>query len=133
MRDATDQNLLVDPPPEAARVAEPGAPEEQPEATRTLARISQVVGYLFTVIYTLLGIRLLLALVAANPEAGFTRFIAAITNPLYLPFEGVLPALTTDGGYTLALPVLLAILMYALLHGLIKALLRTIGHRPTYL
>src|SRR5215212_3171118 len=49
--------------------------EREVERARGLARVSQVVDYIFYVIYALLGIRLLLALLAARRRAGFVQFI----------------------------------------------------------
>ena len=45
--------------------------EREVERSRSLARVSQVVDYIFWVIYALLGMRFLLALLAARSSAGF--------------------------------------------------------------
>jgi len=99
---------------------------------RHTARVAQFVDYAFWLLYGLLGIRLVLALIGARPRAGFVQAIQAITNPLYAPFRGILPNLTTEGGYTLVLPVLFAIFMYLLLHLAVRGLLRLIGERRTH-
>src|SRR5258705_6887350 len=44
---------------------------------RGLARDSQIVDYIFYVIYALIGMRFLLALLAARSTAGFVRFVVA--------------------------------------------------------
>jgi len=98
---------------------------------RGLARVSQVVDYLFYVVYALLAIRLVLALIAARSSAGFVQVIHAVTAPFYAPFRGIVASPSAEGGYTLALPIVIAILVYALLHVGIKALLRLIAHRRT--
>ncbi|MGQ0701678.1 MAG: YggT family protein [Gemmatimonadales bacterium] len=105
--------------------------EREVTRSRALARVSQVIDYSFTLVYAALGIRLLLALVAARPGSGFVQFIESITDPLYAPFRGILPNLTAEDGYTLVLPVLFAIAMYAVLHLLIKGFLRLVGYRRT--
>lgn len=105
--------------------------EREVERSRSMARISQVVDYIFYVIYALLAIRLLLALMAARSSAGFVQFIHSVTAPLYAPFRGIVASPTTEGGHTLALPIVLAIIVYALLHAGINGLLRLIAHRKT--
>lgn len=105
--------------------------EREVERSRGLARVSQVVDYIFYLIYALLALRLLLALMAARPGAGFVQFIRGVTDPLYAPFRGIVASPTAEGGYTLALPIILAIVVYALLHAGINALLRLFARRKT--
>lgn len=105
--------------------------DREVERGRFLARISQVVDYIFYIIYGLLAIRLLLALFAAKQSAGFVQFINSITNPLYAPFRGIVPSPTAEGGFTLALPIIIAIVVYLLVHLAINGLLRIFAHRKT--
>ena len=56
---------------------------------RTLARVSQIIDYVFYVVYTLLAIRLVLALIAARSGSGFVQFIRAVTDPFYFLFRGI--------------------------------------------
>ena len=105
--------------------------EREVDRSRFLARISQVVDYIFYVIYSLLAIRLLLALFAARQSAGFVEFIYTITDPLYAPFRGIVPSPRTEEGFTLALPIVIAIIVYMLLHFAINGLLRIFAHRKT--
>ncbi|MGH9819279.1 MAG: YggT family protein [Pyrinomonadaceae bacterium] len=96
---------------------------------RGAARVSQVVDYMFFLVYGLLFIRLLLALFAARDSAGFTQFVRSVTDPLYAPFKGIVPSLSTPEGFTLALPIVIAIAAYALLHLAINGFLRMLAHR----
>jgi hypothetical protein len=105
--------------------------EQEVQRARGLARISQVVDYIFYVIYALLGMRFLLALLAARSSAGFVQFIVAVSNPFYLPFKGIVASPSTDQGHTLMLPIVVAIIAYILLHLGINALLRLFAHRKT--
>jgi uncharacterized membrane protein len=105
--------------------------EREVERSRGLARISQVVDYIFWVIYALLGMRFLLALLAARSTAGFVQLIVAISNPFYAPFRGIVASPSTDTGHTLLLPIVVAIIAYALLHLAINGLLRMFAHRKT--
>jgi uncharacterized protein YggT (Ycf19 family) len=105
--------------------------DREVERSRFLARISQVVDYIFYVIYGLLAVRLILALLAAKSSAGFVQFIYSITDPLYAPFKGIVPSLRTEEGFTLALPIVIAIIVYLLVHLGINGLLRIFAHRKT--
>lgn len=105
--------------------------EREVERGRMLARVSQVVDYIFFIIYGLLAVRLLLALMAARSEAGFVQFIRAISDPFYAPFRGIVASPTTPEGYTLALPIVVALIVYILLHMAINGLLRMFVHRKT--
>jgi uncharacterized protein YggT (Ycf19 family) len=105
--------------------------EREVERARGMARISQVVDYIFYVIYALLAIRFLLALLAARRSAGFVQLIYTVTDPFYAPFRGIVAEPTAEGGARFALSILLAIVVYALLHLGINGLLRLIAHRKT--
>ena len=98
---------------------------------RSIARVSQIVDYLFFLIYGLLTIRLLLELFAARENAGFFQFIKTVTNPFYSPFRGLVPSPATAEGFTLALPIIVAIVVYMLLHLAVNGLLRIFAHRKT--
>jgi uncharacterized protein YggT (Ycf19 family) len=105
--------------------------EREVESARAVARVSQVVDFVFYVIYALLALRLLLALMAARRSAGFTQLIYGVTDPLYAPFRGIVAEPTAEGGYRLALSVIIAIIVYALVHAGINGLLRLVAHRKT--
>jgi hypothetical protein len=107
------------------------ATEREVERGRGAARISQIVDYIFYVIYALLGMRFLLALLAARSSAGFVQFIVTVTNPFYAPFRGIVASPRTDEGHTLLLPIVVAIIAYVLLHLAINGLLRMLAHRKT--
>jgi len=105
--------------------------EREVQRARSVARVSQVVDYIFFLIYGLLTIRLLLELFAARESAGFFKFIKTLTNPFYAPFSGLVPSPSTAEGFTLALPIVVAIVVYMLLHLAINGLLRIFAHRKT--
>jgi len=98
---------------------------------RTAARGSQFLDYAFYVLYTLLAVRLVLALIAAQSGNGFVRFINSITNPFYAPFKGIVSSPATEAGNTLVLPIIIAIVVYVLVHLGINGMLRMIGSRKT--
>lgn len=101
------------------------------ERGRSFARVSQVVDYVFSLLYGLLAIRLVLALVAARSDNGFVQFIDAVTDPFYSLFRGIVASPSAEGGFTLMVPIIIAIIVYALLHAAISGLLRMLVHRKT--
>ncbi len=105
--------------------------EREVERARSLARVSQVVDFVFYIIYALLGLRLILALMGARRSAGFVQFIYNVSDPLYAPFRGIVASPTAEGGQQLALPVVVALIVYVILHLGINAFLRMIAHRKT--
>lgn len=113
----------------AAAVDEVVETEREVQRGRVMARISQIIDYLFFLLYGLLTIRLLLELFAARESAGFFQFIRNVTDPFYTPFRGLVPSPSSPEGYTLALPIIVAIVVYMLLHLAINGLLRIFAHR----
>jgi uncharacterized protein YggT (Ycf19 family) len=112
-------------------IAEVAGTGRELDRARTFARVSQVVDYLFGLLYGLLGIRLVLALVGARAENGFVQLISAVTDPFYALFRGIVASPSAQGGFTLVVPIIIAIVVYAPLHAAIKGLLRMLVHRRT--
>lgn len=105
--------------------------EREVGRARGVARVSQVIDYIFFVLYALLAMRFLLALLAAKSSAGFVRFIVTVTDPFYEPFRGIVASPRTDGGHTLMMPLVIAFIVYLLVHLGINGLLRMFAHRKT--
>jgi uncharacterized protein YggT (Ycf19 family) len=114
----------------AKAVTEVAETEREVARGRIFARVSQVVDYIFFLIYGLLTIRLLLELFNARESAGFVQFVKSITNPFYAPFRGIVAEPSKDG-FTLALSIVIALVAYMLLHLAINGLLRLFVHRKT--
>lgn len=137
------ERAAVTPAPESARIDQVASEfrakavdevvqtEREVARGRGAARVSQVVDYIFFLLYALLGLRFLLALLAANSRAGFVQFIVAVTNPFYQPFRGIVSSPSTGDGHTLMMPLVIAIIVYILLHLAINGVLRIIAHRKT--
>jgi hypothetical protein len=107
------------------------ASEHAVARSRGAARLSQYVDYGFYLLYALLGMRLVLALIAARSSSGFVQFINGVTYPFYVPFRGIVASPTSQEGFTLALPVAIAIIVYMLLHAGINGMLRLSANRKT--
>jgi uncharacterized protein YggT (Ycf19 family) len=112
-------------------IAEVAGTGRELERGRAFARVAQVVDYLFGLLYGLLAIRLVLELIGARSSNGFVQFIEAVTDPFYSLFRGIVASPTAEGGFTLAIPIIIAIFVYALLHAAIRGLLRMLVHRKT--
>ena len=98
---------------------------------REVARGSQFIDYAFFLIYGLLAIRLVLSMVAANSSNGFVKLIGTVTEPFYGIFRGIVPSQSVEGGYTVVVPIIIAIVAYALLHAAINGFLRMMVNRKT--
>ena len=98
--------------------------------SRTMARVSQVVDYLFYVVYGLIGLEIALELLGARQSSGFKRFLDTLTAPLLAPFKGVLPD-PSVGAFQLMMSYLVALAVYVLLHLAINGLLRLFVQRKT--
>jgi hypothetical protein len=87
-----------------------------------LARITQLIWLVAMVIEALIGIRILLKLIAANPNSGFAALIYGITDLFLLPFFG-LTITPSANGVVLEIPSIIAMLVYALFFwGLVKVI-----------
>lgn len=95
---------------------------------RTAARISQVVDYLFYLIYGLISLQFLLGLMGARPGNGFVQFIVGVTTPLLAPFERIVGT-PSDGTHQIRISYLFALVVYFLLHLAINGVFRLIAHR----
>ncbi|MGQ0560872.1 MAG: YggT family protein [Gemmatimonadota bacterium] len=95
-----------------------------------LGRARQVIDYLFFLLYALLSLRILLALVDANEQAGFVRFVRDVTGPFYAPFSDIVDSIRLDGGM-LDVSALIALFVYGLLHAAVRKLLHVFaGPQP---
>ena len=81
--------------------------------TKPLYRGTQVVWYILGLLEVLLAFRFALKLLAANPSAGFSRFIYAISYPFAAPFLNVFHATNVEGG-VFEWTTLLAMFVYLL-------------------
>jgi uncharacterized protein YggT (Ycf19 family) len=95
---------------------------------RSAARISQIVDYIFYLIYGLIALEFLLGLMGARASNGFVRFIGAVTRPLLAPFERIVGT-PTSGSFQLRMSYLFALVVYILIHLAINGAFRLVAHR----
>ena len=102
--------------------------------TRTINTVARVRRTIYTIVGILdifLGLRLLLRLFAANPDASFSRLIYALTFPFVAPFSGVFPDSQASGS-VFEVSTLLALLMYPLFGWIAVRVVRLTSNRqPT--
>src|SRR5262249_53886137 len=72
-------------------VYEVAASDTELERAKTFARVSQVVDYVFYLIYGIIGLEIVLDALGARESAGFMRFVDALGAPLLAPFRGLMP------------------------------------------
>jgi YggT family protein len=133
-RDArlSEERVVEETPVESYVVEEERVVERHPdrrlvvERRPVVDRLTQAVDYFFFLVYSLLGIRFLLAMLGANESAAFVQLIYGLTNPLYAPFVNIVARPPLNGG-VLELPILIAVLGYLLLHMAIRGLVRVIA------
>lgn len=89
-------------------------PQKVFEKKKVIFRTHQIIWYILAVIEVLLGFRMALMALGANPASGFTNFIYAISNPLALPFRGILP-INVTGSSTFEWTTIIAAIVYAVI------------------
>lgn len=85
-------------------------------------RAIEFVYLVFGVFVAMLLIRMLLKLLAANPDAPFTGFVYGVTNALLVPFHSLLPN-WVSGQAIFEPSVAIAIIVYALIGWMLARLL----------
>jgi len=104
--------------------------ESELERSKGIARLSQVIDYLFYLIYGLISLQIMLDLLGARRGNGFRNFVDTICGPLLAPFNSLMPSVGS-GNFQLRLSYVFALIVYLLLHLAINGLLRLLTHRKT--
>ena len=104
--------------------------ESELDRAQAAARASQVVDYLFYLVYGIIGLEIVLNAMGARQSAGFKQFIDAIATPFLAPFRGLMPT-PGVGSFRLSLSYIVALAVYVLLHMAVNGLFRLIVHRKT--
>lgn len=130
MAESTPDNGAKSPRPDQQRREERGAPRStsppnddlSPEERRArVARAAQIIWYVTGILEAFLGLRFLMKLMAANPSAGFSRFIYGLTEVFLVPFVGLFST-PIAGNVILELSTLFAMVVYALIAwGVVRA------------
>ena len=111
-------------------VREVASTESELDRGQAVARMSQVVDYLFYIVYGIIGLEVVLAAIGARESAGFKQFIDAIAFPFLAPFRGLMPT-PGVGSFRFLLSYIVAFGVYVLLHMAVNGLLRLFVHRKS--
>jgi uncharacterized protein YggT (Ycf19 family) len=90
-------------------------PKKVFQKKKAIFRTHQFIWYILGIIEVLLAFRVALKALGANPFSGFTNLIYNLSDPLALPFRGILGVTTTTQGSFLEWSTLIAALVYALI------------------
>jgi uncharacterized protein YggT (Ycf19 family) len=113
-------------------IREVSATETELSRAKQVARTSQVIDYVFGLIYGLLGLLIVLELIGARQSSGFKQFIDTVTSPLVAPFKGLMPD-PSVGNFQLMLSYIIGLIVYGLIHLALRGLLRLLAERKTAL
>lgn len=113
------------PAPAGSQVNVNSGPDYVP-GTSGYATARRVVGLVFGVLVTLIGLRILLLLFGANAGNGLVDFIYGITEPMVAPFRGIfsMDVISPTGVSILDVAALVSLVGWSLIAILIIAILR---------
>ena len=92
------------------------------EKNMALSRVIQFIWLLTGILEAMIGLRFILKLIAANPNAPFAQLVYSFTDLFLWPFQG-LTATPSANGMVLEISALIAMLVYALLTWIVAKLL----------
>lgn len=107
---------------------EKGSPQKEYKTKKAIFRTYQVIWYILGTVEVLLAFRIMLKLLGANAQSGFTSFIYGVSNPFALPFAGIL-GITGVSTMVLEWSTLIAMAVYAIIAYGIVALFQLV--KPT--
>jgi hypothetical protein len=97
-------------------------PQKVFEKKKVIFRTYQVIWYILAIIEILLAFRVAFRAIGANPYSGFANLIYALSDPLALPFSGIL-ATPVSGSSVFEWSTIIAAIVYALIaYGLVYLL-----------
>lgn len=103
-------------------VAKGDAPQGVYEKKKTIIRFNQVIWYVLGLIEVLLGFRIILKILGANPSTGFTSLVYSLTTPFSTPFNGIFKSSVSGNSLIEWSTVIAAIVYLCVAWGLIYLL-----------
>jgi hypothetical protein len=124
-------DFLEDEMTDENRVTEVRSVQDEPERGLRIFtfKATQLVWLFFGILETLIALRILLKLIAANPASPIAALIYRFTDLFLFPFAG-LTATPAVGGMVLELSSFFAMLIYALIAWAIERTIWVIFYRP---
>lgn len=100
-------------------VQEPLVKTEHPqriyEKKKSIFRISEIIWAILGIIVLFLGFRISLKALGADPTSGFASIIYAISEPLAMPFSGILRTNANAGGSVFEWSTIIAAIVYVVI------------------
>jgi uncharacterized membrane protein len=112
-----------------AEIAQTVVEDNATERYVAMQRITQFIWLMFGVIIGLIGLRVVLMLIAANPASGFASLVYGVTDIFLWPFMG-LTVTPSVSGITLDIPAIIGMLVYLLVGWLVVRLIWLLLYRP---
>lgn len=96
----------------------------------SIARIVNIVYFLFGLLEVLLGIRIILHMAGANAGNGFADFINTLSAPFVAPFVSLVPSPALSGTSALEVATMIAMIVYVILAWIIGRVIWLTLSRP---
>jgi uncharacterized protein with PQ loop repeat len=103
--------------------------DKNAEAARAAYRTSAFIWLMFGVLISLIGLRVFLKLIGANPGNFFAQFVYSFTDVFLWPFYG-LTGNPSANGLVLEIPSIIAMVVYAIIAWAIAKLVWLLFYRP---
>jgi uncharacterized protein YggT (Ycf19 family) len=97
--------------------------------TSIVVGVARILDLLFSVLYSLLAVRMVLDFLVARKESGFYQFIRTLSDPFYGPFKDIVHSGMFDATHPIVWSLAVAIVAYMLVHGVLRGLLRLASRR----
>ncbi|HEY9087240.1 MAG TPA: hypothetical protein VIO36_03660 [Anaerolineaceae bacterium] len=126
--DRREEHVIVD--TGSAEVAQQVVEDNATERYVGILRITQFIWLMFGIVIGLIGLRILLMLIGANPASGFAALVYGVTDIFLWPFFG-LTAVPSFAGFALDIPAVIGMLVYLLVGWLVVRLIWLMLYRPS--
>jgi uncharacterized protein YggT (Ycf19 family) len=98
----------------------PEHPQKAYAQKKVIFRAYQIIWYILGIVEVLLGFRIVLKMLAANPTSPFVNLVYNLSDPLALPFRGIFSTTVVEGA-VFEWSTIIAGLVYALVaYGLVQ-------------
>ena len=91
-----------------------------------LAKLYQVIWFVLAVIEILIGFRIFLKFLGANPFSGFAGFVYGLSQPFVAPFSGIFPVSSAGTGSILEWSSILAVIVYGVIAWIVVYLIQVL-------
>ncbi|TLS38890.1 YggT family protein [Pseudalkalibacillus caeni] len=91
----------------------------EPRKSRQRSFIIPLINTIVGIVEAIIGIRIILKLFGANPNAPFVQWLYATSGPLLAPFQGIFPSPELDGRFVIEFSALFALIIYSIIGSLL--------------